>query len=103
MADPILRAALAAILGEERATTLIGPGDIYLTAAMEQAAITVFRSARPEDDHTRVLRQALNLAAAGQLTDSSFEIERLGNSPAMIAAERNIDAMSGERRRRDRG
>jgi len=103
MVDPTLRAALVAILGEERARALIGPGDMFLSAAMEQAAIVAFRTARTEDDHSRVLRHAFDLAEAGRLTDDAFEIERRGNSPAMIVAERNIDVMSGERRRRDRG
>lgn len=81
MADPILRAALDAILGADRAAQLVGPNDTYLTAAMEQAAITAFRTNRANDVHTDVLRRAFKLAAAGELSDNAFEHENFGMQP----------------------
>ena len=105
MADPVLRAALAAILGEDRSQTLIGPDDIYLIAAMEHAAIVAFRAARPEDEHSRVLRRAFELAAVGQLTDNSFDAERSRRQQeAEIAAlaEAGADRMIAEMKERER-
>ena len=59
--------ALAAILGAERSAALLGDDFGGLTMAMEAAAVRCFRTMRPEDAFTAVLRYSFGAADRGKL------------------------------------
>ena len=69
MIHPALRDALDAILGRDRASALLEHDGSGLTATLDAAAIYAFCNRRPEDLHSEVLRQAIDLAARGRLDE----------------------------------